>query len=78
MVSLRGVEVVSGMFEGTYCGNQAFLFDRRAVLRWSPETEDGWVLAQFNDLELSLAYGWHPFPRSDFDLDPPIDWSSEP
>ncbi len=65
------------MFTGTYRGPQPFLEGRRAALRWSPETEEGWVLAQFDGLELSLAYGWHPFPRGDFELDPPTDYPTQ-
>ncbi len=59
------------MWTGTYIGTgHPFLEGRRAALRWS-ETECGWLLVQFNDLELHLAYGWHSFPRGDFEFDPP-------
>lgn len=57
------------MRHGTYIG-QSFpqLAGKTALLRDDPDEADG-VLAQFDDLDSHLAYGWSPFNANDFKED---------
>ena len=57
---------------GTYSGSSNRLGGKHAILLPAPKA--GWVLAQFDDLDLPEAYNWHPFPEGDFKEDVPIDW----
>lgn len=57
---------------GTYRGPSNRLGGKHAILLPAPAL--GWVLAQFDDLDLPEALGWHPFPEGDFKEDEPINW----
>jgi hypothetical protein len=62
------------MKQGTYIGPIPQLKALRALLRDVEGDEDS-VIAQFDDFTaqsngVQLAWGWHPFPRKDFKLDP--------
>jgi hypothetical protein len=65
---------VSKIWSGTYRRDIPLLRNKRAALMADPN-DAAWVLAQFDDLAIPQAYGWHPFPAGDFQNDPPIEWS---
>ena len=63
------------MKHGTYIGQIPQLKAMTALLR-PVEGDDASVLAQFDDFtaqsnRVLLAWGWHPFPPSDFKIDAP-------
>lgn len=49
---------------GRYIGPDPFLKRKTALVR----VVDGRVLAQFDDNTDSYGYGWHEFPRYDFEI----------
>lgn len=55
---------------GTYRGASNRLGGKHAILM--PARRAGWVVAQFDDTDLSEAFGWHPFPEGEFEMDAPI------
>lgn len=57
------------MRHGTYIGSSfPQLAGKTALLRDDPD-ETGGVLAQFDDLDSPLAFGWSPFGAGDFKED---------
>lgn len=61
------------MTTGTYTGTTALLAGKTALLR--VEENSNFVKAQFDDRTLAVAYGWHTFPKSDFNIHPTEDWA---
>ncbi len=53
------------MSAGAYKGYCTELQGKRALIRFKSDH----ILAQFNDLSLHLAFGWHRFSRDDFYVD---------
>lgn len=55
------------MIHGTYVGLDTVLAGKTALLIY----EDDGLLAQFDDRSTpgGLAYGWHKFPLSDFEVE---------
>jgi len=54
------------MTHGAYVGTSfPQLMGKTALIREDPDETDG-VLAQFDDLECPLAYGWSPFQSNEF------------
>ena len=53
---------------GIYIGADNFLFNEGALLRKDPENDLA-VLAQFDDIHLLQAFGWHSFLKKDFKID---------
>lgn len=71
---------MSGMLHGTYLDGDSLrphLRGKSALLR--PFRDDlgraihEKVLAQFDDMSLAQAYGWHMFPTASFDIIIPSD-----
>jgi len=62
---------------GTYAGAYKHLIGQTALLIDSKI--EGCIRAQFDShtdaylRDTNLAYGWHEFPASDFQIDPPVD-----
>ena len=58
---------MSKLRHGTYIGTaEPKLKGKTALLRlYGPV-----LTAQFDDVSTGLAYGWHNFPRSEWELDP--------
>ena len=62
------------MMHGIYVGKEARLRGKGALLRPDEATEtqgksSPLLLAQFDDMELTEAFGWHLFDRNDFNID---------
>lgn len=54
------------MLAATYIGNELDLIGKTALV----QIKDGLLFAQFDDKGLGmLAFGWHLFPRSDFEME---------
>lgn len=51
------------MRHGKYVGDRSELTGKCALLRTGP---DGTTLAQFDDIETGLGYGWHLFRSIEF------------
>lgn len=47
----------------TYCGPLAHLQNQTALVQWS---QDGTLLAQFNDSTTGYGFGWTAFPPESF------------
>ncbi len=63
---------------GKYIGPISALKNKTALL----QVKDDQVTAQFDEHGLvnplddaQLAYGWHPFPLADFEVEERVDWS---
>jgi len=60
------------MKHGTYIGDRADLKGKTALLK--PKGVE--MLAQFDDRSLGdLAFGWHPFSYTDWEVDIETDWA---
>jgi hypothetical protein len=55
------------MTHGAYVGGEERLQGRSAALRLSDRS--GHVLAQFDDITLTEAFGWTEYPETDFEID---------
>lgn len=65
--------MISGTYTGTHLDMTGYpLKDQHALLQ--PHMDD-FVLAQFDDIDTGLGYGWYSYPLSDWDVDPEVDWS---
>ena len=62
------------MDHGVYIGSDTSLLGKGALVMDDPESSTRMVLAQFDDISLPEAFGWHPFFSYDFRMDPKVDW----
>lgn len=53
-------------WKGVYVGPRTDLRGEEAMVRPKEQCPDGDVVAQFDNMGLAEAFGWHRFPAADF------------